>query len=248
MLCGGSIEFGEVKICQKHGASYSSTRYVGLECNSLSEADIYSTKTFAGTEEGDLKAVQWVASFLRSYSPGNFVADHVGKPKTFDELGPNCIFIFRRPPGSHSSDCSTVFTGEWHQLWRFEHSKGCFRSSEPDIMIKNHTDNQGMMKSWYLKLCNGARLNIEGILLGMTAGNRIAERRNSTKPGQNWERIQDLLSWEEYLGVSGADSVQDDGYMIHKMFLAQASPEARRIYEPVGRINGWVNVAEECPY
>ena len=121
--------------------------------------------------------------------------------------------------GFYRRDFKSVFKGHWRTLWRLEHSRGCYGSDEPDIMVKNHTDPPIMTKSLHLKLCDGARFNVEGILLGMT-GDR---------------------------GDNAFGAVQDDDYMVLKMFFAHAGGEARQIYKAVEGINGWSGMLGRIP-
>ncbi|KAK5955607.1 hypothetical protein OHC33_003248 [Knufia fluminis] len=89
-------------------------------------------------------------------------------------------------------------------------------------MIKNHNDNPKITKSLHFRLCNGAWLNVEGIVLGMVTGRRAAAASHSDRPAHRFDRIQDLLSWYEYFADSGTGHAENDKFLAHRSFLAQA--------------------------
>lgn len=182
----------------------------------------------------------WVFSLAVSETQGTFQQDHAGKVVEFDHgEGKALLTVAGIPTYTQAkSQLGLLLERRWDEIFKLKHAEGCYHSSAPDVMVKSYTNIPLLKKTLHFKLCNGAYLNLEGLLVGMTAGRKDTERNGHRQQDDKWGTIQSILERAEYYGSTIGAASEDSG-LIFKMFLVQAGSESQRLYRAIERLNGW---------
>lgn len=149
-------------------------------------------------------------TYLNQHIPTMIIASNVGPRKL--------SFTFSKRDLRLSMDLGIMMG--INKVIKFRHTPGCFFSDSPEAAITHHSDQHKMTKDIHFKLCNDALVNIEGIILGLSFGERI---HRMTLSG-HLTNTRNILAWYQNHG--------QDETCLHS-FLHHASDEARNLFQEI---------------